>query len=1083
MRDVDVQSWNDDERDVLRENTAQSINDELEAQDNLRQRYERRWIWELFQNALDAAAGLPSLEIRLRFGQSFIFSHNGAPFSRKELLHLIFHGSTKRESTELIGRYGTGFLTTHVLSRRVHVRGRLQSGELFAFTLDRSGTTPKQLMDAMGASRTQLFESLSSAATDTESWTEFEYPLSDSSNSQLIRPVVSDLNSIAVAVMAFNPKIKSITMSGNHEARYELVSKKGLNDNSYLIQVGDPDHANEMHYMAIANDDDLGVALLLGEIENRLSVLSPDNVPRMFVAFPLFGTEVVPLPFLVNVSAGIPTDERNGLYLGSDNSRETNTRNKAFIERAWPLYHSLIDVAMEQEWESPHRLAVLTPCPKFDWLDSQWMQGQLKNNAEKLALQKPVAESTAHVLIPPCKMTFPVGVPEAQFEQFHKLIEEIYHEPVILSKLAWLWDRILQEWHQLGVTSALTEVNPAALINKVAALGNLESLSRALGGSADPIDWLNRLLVLLTDCKADWTNANLVPNQIGILTPLPKLLADKGIEEELKDIAQLFGIGIRHELLNTRIAPFIQALIAPYDQEKLVGLLLSAARTLKSTVSPQNQAAANVRLLRWLIRKRRINDLKTYAYFVRATDPKGAPCLSSASTQLLASAEVWSESGRPFVELFPAAHVLSSTYTSLLEPSDWQFLYEQSICTPDPIIRTSRSLSADELSAMMESLPSTDLAEHILAPTEVSDIQFLTVKDGVLDGARSSKLRSIMLIRFLFDYVVPSTPGDLEYRTVQCSCGNTHMIHSAAWVPPIRDRKWVYESRNHAAHVSSVSLSRLLKDDSALMARLADEPIFRVLARLGVSPSDLSRAALDLPTDQMAKLERAVLGVLSASNNDPRRLEQITDLISSAPEMLTEFEERKKTRDRIHKNQQVGALVEELFEELFGSAEIRDLGLRLRRAPIGSDFAFENDLVEGGQENLLGINTAKRELLVELKSTLGSSAAMTHTQAKLASNTEHGFALCVVPLEDRNPSIEIVRTNSRFVLHIGSLLKAKVGEVTDLEARKVLTTTASAGIQVSINDSEIRYRIADSVWASGKTTDEFVRYLLEFFSS
>jgi len=58
----------------------------------------------------------PELRIQIRYKESFIFSHNGAPFTSREILHLIFHGSTKRESTGTIGRYGTGFLTTHVLS-------------------------------------------------------------------------------------------------------------------------------------------------------------------------------------------------------------------------------------------------------------------------------------------------------------------------------------------------------------------------------------------------------------------------------------------------------------------------------------------------------------------------------------------------------------------------------------------------------------------------------------------------------------------------------------------------------------------------------------------------------------------------------------------------------------------------------------------------------------------------------------------------------------------------------------------------------------------------------------------------------
>src|SRR5438874_1632562 len=96
--------------------------------------------WRL--KALDAAGNSSEVKIHLKLGDSFVFAHNGSPFTRKEILHLIFHGSTKRESGKSIGRYGTGFLTTHLVSRRVQVRGQLDSGADFDFWLDRSGPSP-----------------------------------------------------------------------------------------------------------------------------------------------------------------------------------------------------------------------------------------------------------------------------------------------------------------------------------------------------------------------------------------------------------------------------------------------------------------------------------------------------------------------------------------------------------------------------------------------------------------------------------------------------------------------------------------------------------------------------------------------------------------------------------------------------------------------------------------------------------------------------------------------------------------------------------------------------------------------------
>src|SRR5689334_2512608 len=140
----------------------------------------------------------------------------------------MFHGSTKRESTGAIGRYGTGFLTTHILSRRVHVRGQLHTAQHFDFTLDRSGATPTGLIQAMERSRLQLLESLSPLRASEPDWTEFEYPLSALNAERLVEQTLSGFANIAVAVIAFNPKSRSITLNGQIRGKYKLLSTDTL---------------------------------------------------------------------------------------------------------------------------------------------------------------------------------------------------------------------------------------------------------------------------------------------------------------------------------------------------------------------------------------------------------------------------------------------------------------------------------------------------------------------------------------------------------------------------------------------------------------------------------------------------------------------------------------------------------------------------------------------------------------------------------------------------------------------------------------------------------------------------------------
>ncbi|UOE53517.1 sacsin N-terminal ATP-binding-like domain-containing protein [Cytobacillus oceanisediminis] len=53
-----------------------------------------------------------------------IFSHNGMPFSFENLLDLITQISSKQSSEEKkTGKFGTGFMSTHLLSEIVQIEG------------------------------------------------------------------------------------------------------------------------------------------------------------------------------------------------------------------------------------------------------------------------------------------------------------------------------------------------------------------------------------------------------------------------------------------------------------------------------------------------------------------------------------------------------------------------------------------------------------------------------------------------------------------------------------------------------------------------------------------------------------------------------------------------------------------------------------------------------------------------------------------------------------------------------------------------------------------------------------------------
>ena len=129
------QNYDDTRTKVLIENTAQGVFKHLNEMKSSGRH--KRWIWELLQNARDVSTDTDNhLIAEVKYsGEELVFLHNGRGFTVDEIAHLIFYGSTKIEDERAIGQYGSGFLTTHLLSWEIDVSGQLvENGNWFNFS-------------------------------------------------------------------------------------------------------------------------------------------------------------------------------------------------------------------------------------------------------------------------------------------------------------------------------------------------------------------------------------------------------------------------------------------------------------------------------------------------------------------------------------------------------------------------------------------------------------------------------------------------------------------------------------------------------------------------------------------------------------------------------------------------------------------------------------------------------------------------------------------------------------------------------------------------------------------------------------
>jgi hypothetical protein len=131
------------------------------------------------------------------------FQHDGAPFNGEEIAHLIFTGSSKNDpaAMDTVGRFGSGFLVTHVLAKNIIVTGLLQPSdsrllEHFRFALQRDGNNAHELSQSMDESWNAFNSSRTSNGEQGQFTTAFEYPLSASAQA-LARSGLATLDALA----------------------------------------------------------------------------------------------------------------------------------------------------------------------------------------------------------------------------------------------------------------------------------------------------------------------------------------------------------------------------------------------------------------------------------------------------------------------------------------------------------------------------------------------------------------------------------------------------------------------------------------------------------------------------------------------------------------------------------------------------------------------------------------------------------------------------------------------------------------------------------------------------------------------
>lgn len=522
----------------------------------------KRWVWELLQNAKDVPNrfGKVSVEIELVSQDTLKFRHNGDTFSIKNITGLVQQVSSK-DSQNLegqTGKFGTGFICTHLLSDIIDVEGVVRYmgvDRRFKIVLDRSGYRSEDLLPRIKSTLEELrhietsYEVVNNYElnrTEQSFDTVFTYHLTTQEKQEAAVAGLDDLiNTLPITLVTQSKKIKQVRVIDRVKGTNVVYTcdSVSLGDNVQKSVVKIDDITKT--YLSYITED----VALTTEIncDNGIyEIVKRDSKhPVLYRDFPLIGSEKFYFPYTLNGFDFNPTERRNGLLLNSADHPNC-VSNRHIVDKA------VETVLKFNEWLIDHNatnryLLASSRIPKSSEEYSEnvaapWIKN-LQSNWRKQLLQERLVETDngTDLLV---NLSVPAFTPTATKEvneTFYNLLYGQYIGRGVLPAFKYLhgWLDVIRPEYEAWGTKLKYEKDD--FLKDLSALKNLQSLAFKISKTREEtIEWLNKVYKFLVEQNMlnEFDNYAVIPNQRGEFKLLKELYSDHTyrIPSVLKDI-------------------------------------------------------------------------------------------------------------------------------------------------------------------------------------------------------------------------------------------------------------------------------------------------------------------------------------------------------------------------------------------------------------------------------------------------------------------------------------------------------------------------------------------------------------------
>ena len=336
-------------KEAARIDMKQHANKLIQGFEKLDESDAKRAIWELLQNAVDVSE---NCEIIISItDKSLIFKHNGRPFTSTTLNSLIKQVSSKtsQSNDSEVGQYGTGFITTHSFGKKILLSGSLKKEEGYIyfdnFEIDRTAKDSDELIEKLIIQQEKAFDLIDINDTKEEpsKFTTFEYLVATDLEKENVEKVIDELNLALPYVMSLNDKLIKVTIIDKNKK--ETIFQKNevsFKDTTKITPILINNSIEKKIHSISDTENKITVILPLENLNKAISFDS--KLAKLFLYYPLIGTENFGLNFVVHSKQFAPREPRDGIHLKSNNdqTQEKEKSNRELLEVAFTLISNFI---------------------------------------------------------------------------------------------------------------------------------------------------------------------------------------------------------------------------------------------------------------------------------------------------------------------------------------------------------------------------------------------------------------------------------------------------------------------------------------------------------------------------------------------------------------------------------------------------------------------------------------------------------------------------------------------------------------------------------------------------------------------